>query len=117
MVATDAPQANGRHAPATSPAPVGRRYIVSSVSVAAAVMCAGAGRPLPVLRDDGWLVFEFNDADGSVRRLVGQYWRDELPAMQARELFGVSIELRKEMAAAKAAAKAESAAGESEGGR
>ena len=117
MLATEAPQANGRHEPATSPAPVGRPYIVSSVSVAAAVMCAGAGRPLPVLRADGWVVFEFSDADGSVRRLVGQYWRDELPPMPARELFGVSIELRREMLAAKATAKGEQAAGESEGGR
>ena len=117
MVATDAPQANGRHAPATSPAPVGRRYHVVSLSVAVGLKCAGADYLGTLVRRDGWVLFVFDDAGGHLRRLVDEYWAGELPPAQPRDVVSALAELRAALREAKAAAKGEPAAGESEGGR
>ena len=117
MLATETPQANGHHEPATSPAPVGRTYDVRALSVAASLRCLGVPYVGPVVRPDGWVEFRFADADGEVPAMVRAYWGCTLPEVQPHALVGALIELRKELVAARAAAKAEPAAGDAEGGR
>ena len=106
MVATSAPQANGRHEPATSPAPAGRRYHVRSLAVAAGLKCAGASYLGTLVGRDGWVFFVFDDDGGQLRRLIDEYWAGELPPVQPRDVVTALAELRREMAAAKAATKA-----------
>ena len=103
MVATS----NGRRALATSPAPVARTYSVKSLTVAAALRCAGATYLGPSLRPDGWVVFRFDNADGGVPQLIGQYWDGALPEVQPRDLLGALGELRAEIHALKTAKEAD----------
>ena len=110
MVATSPPQANGRHEPATSPAPVVPEYVVRSLAVAAALRCAGAVYLGPVAGADNWVEFRFADPLGEVRHLVGRYWRGQMEPVQPHTLLGELIALRGEMAVARAAAKGEPAA-------
>ncbi len=118
MVATRAPQANGRHEPATSPAPAVPEYVVRSLAVAAALRCAGAVYLGPVAGADNWVEFRFADPAGEVRQLVGRYWRGQMEPVQPHALLGALIALRGEMAAARTAAKGQQTAGTGgEGGR
>ena len=116
VLATKPPQANGRHAPATSPDPAGREYRVRSLAVAAALRCAGAVYLGPAAGADGWIEFRFADA-GEARQLIHRYWNGQLEPVQPRDLLGALIELRAALREAKEAANAAPAAGDGEGER
>ena len=111
-MSSTATTSNGRHAPAESIAPTGRQYCVKSLAVAAALRACGAAYVGPVVRPDGWVLFAFAD-DGRLRRWVDEYWADELPPVQPRDLLTALVELRGDLYAA----KGEQAAAENGGGR